>query len=298
MPLKTELSNKLGLEYPIVVAPMFIISNREMIVAAAEAGVLGTMPTLNARTAGDLRADLEWIRQRTDKPFGLNLTIGLTAPERREQDMDLVEEFEVPVLITSYGNPTEYVERAHARGITVLHDVINLKHAKKAEAAGADAIIGVSAGAGGHAGRISPYALIPYLRANLSVPVVAAGCISTGEQVAASLALGAELVYMGTRFIASEECAAEPNYKKLVVEAVPEDLEYTDQISGIHANFFKRTIPGHPDYDASLAQEPGKRWKSVWSAGQGASLIDEVKPIATIVEDLVREYHDSVKRLV
>ena len=298
MPLQTQLSNKLGLKYPIVVAPMFIISNREMIVAAAEAGVLGTMPTLNARTIEDLRADLEWIRERTDGPFGLNLTIGLTAPERRELDMQLIEEFDVPVLITSYGNPTAYIERAHAQGITVLHDVINLKHAKKAEAAGADAIIGVAAGAGGHAGRISPYTLIPYLRENLSVPVVAAGCISTGEQVAASLALGAELVYMGTRFIASDECSAEANYKKLVVEAVPEDLEYTDKVSGTHANFFKRTIPEHPDYDESLAEDPGKRWKSVWSAGQGASLIDEVKPIAAIVDDLVREYHSCVERLV
>jgi nitronate monooxygenase len=298
VPLATPLSKKLGLRYPFVLAPMFIISNKEMIVAAAEAGVLGTMPTLNGRTIEDLRADLEWIRARTDKPFGLNLTIGLTAPDRREQDMALIEEFEVPVLITSYGDPTPYVQRAHAKGITVFHDVINLKHAKKAESVGVDAIIGVGAGAGGHAGRISPFALLPYLRANLSVPVIAAGCISTGEQVAASLALGAELVYMGTRFIASAECAAEANYKQLVVDAVPEDLIYTDEVSGTHANFFKKTVPTHPDYDASLAGDPGKRWKSIWSAGQGASLIHEVKPISDIVEDLAREYHDAVARLV
>lgn len=296
--MRTDLSARLGLRYPIVAAPMFLLSTKEMIVAAAEAGILGTMPTLNARTPEALRGDLEWIRARTDRPFGLNLTIGLTEPARREQDMALVEEFEVPVLITSYGDPTAYVRRAHARGITVFHDVIHLQHAQKAAAAGADAIIGVSAGAGGHAGRISPYVLYPYLRSHLSVPVIAAGCISTGEQIAASLALGASLVYLGTRFIASAECPAPAAYKQLVLNAVPEDLVYTDEVSGTHANFFKQTLPSHPDYDPSLAgEDAGKRWKAIWSAGQGAALIDEVKPIGAIVEDLVREYHDAVARL-
>ncbi len=215
----TPLSRKLGLRYPIVAAPMFIISNKEMIVACAEAGILGAMPTLNARTIDDLRADLEWIRARTDKPFAMNMTIRLTEPGRLEQDVALCEEYEVPVWLTSYGNPTEFVKRARARGAHVFHDVTNLKHAKKAEAAGVDGIIGVAAGAGGHAGRISPYALIPYLRENLSVPILAAGCISTGRQIAASLALGAELVYMGTRFIATEECGAPEAYKKMVAEA-------------------------------------------------------------------------------
>ena len=297
MPLQSDLSRRLGLAYPIVSAPMFIISNKEMIVAAAEAGILGTMPTLNARTPEALRADLEWIRSKTDKPFGLNLTIGLTDPERREQDMELIREFEVPVLITSYGNPTDYVRRAHSHGATVFHDVINLRHAKKAEAAGVDAIIGVSAGAGGHAGRISPFVLVPYLRENLSVPVIAAGCISRGEHIVAARALGAELVYMGTRFIASAECGAEANYKQLVVESSAEDVVYTDEISGTHANFLKRTVPSHPDYDPNLAEDPGKRWKSVWSAGQGVAQVAATKPIGEIVEDLVREYHDAVAAL-
>ena len=297
MPLDTALSRKLGLKYPFVLAPMFILSNKEMIVAAAEAGVLGTMPTLNARTPEKLRADLEWIRQRTDKPFGLNLTIGLTEASRREIDMDLFEEFEVPVLITSYGDPTEYVRRAKGVGSTVFHDVINLKHAKKAESAGVDAIIGVAAGAGGHAGTISPYTLFPYLIANLSVPIIAAGCISTGQQVAASLSLGAELVYMGTRFIASEECCAEAAYKQMVVDAQPDDIVYTDKVSGTLANFFKKTVPGHPDFQPGISVDEGKRWKSIWSAGQGSTLVHEVKPVAEIVEDLVREYHDTVARL-
>lgn len=297
MPLDTDLSRRLGLRYPIVAAPMFLLSNKEMIVAAAEAGILGTMPTLNARTPARLREDLEWIRSKTDRPFGLNLTIGLTDPDRREADMALVEEFEVPVLITSYGNPTNYVRRAHAHGTTVLHDVINLRHAKKAEQAGVDAIIGVAAGAGGHAGRISPFVLVPYLRDHLSVPVIAAGCISTGAQIASARALGASLVYMGTRFIASAECGAEANYKQLVVESSAEDVVYTDEISGTHANFLKRTVPSHPAYDASLAAEAGKRWKSVWSAGQGVAQVGAIKPMGEIVEDLVREYHDALTAL-
>jgi len=275
---------------------MFLLSNKEMIVAAAEAGVLGTMPTLNARTPEALRSDLEWIRARTDKPFGLNLTIGLTDPERREIDMALIEEFEVPVLITSYGNPTEYVKRAHGCGITVFHDVVNLHHAKKAQAAGVDAIIGVASGAGGHAGKISPFALIPYLRENLEVPIIAAGCISTGEQIAASLALGAELVYMGTRFIACTESGAQDAYKQMVVDAVPEDIVYTDAVSGVHANFFKQTVPNHPDFVAGIGGDTTKRWKSIWSAGHGSALVDKVQPVESIIADLVREYEQTIRR--
>ncbi len=295
MPLQTALSRKLGLRYPIVSAPMFIISNKEMIVAAAEAGILGTMPSLNARTPELLRADLEWIRQRTDKPFGINMTIGLTHPERREADIALCEEFEVPVWITSYGNPTPIVSRAHGVGATVFHDVVNLKHAKKAEAAGVDAVIGVASGAGGHAGAISPFALIPYLRDNLSIPVIAAGCISTGRQIAASLSLGAELVYMGTRFIASTECGAVQDYKQLVVDAGPEDIVYTDRVSGIHANFIASTVP--EDFEADGSPDGAKRWVDIWSAGHGVAEITDVMSIENIVQQLVREYHDAVATL-
>ena len=179
MTLSTPLSRALGLKYPIVAAPMFLLSNKEMLLACAQAGILGAMPSLNARTPEALRADLEWLRAKTDKPFAINMTIGLTDPERLQLDVALCEEFEVPVWITSYGNPTEFVRRAKAVGSTVFHDVVNLKHALKAQSAGVDAVIGVAAGAGGHAGRISPYALFPYLAAHLDVPVIAAGCIST-----------------------------------------------------------------------------------------------------------------------
>jgi nitronate monooxygenase len=293
--LDTGLSRKLGLRYPFVAAPMFLISNREMIVASAEAGILGCMPSLNARTPDKFREDLTWIRQRTDRPFGINLTIGLTPRPRLEQDFELCREFQVPVLLTSYGNPTELAKRAHDAGQVVFHDVIGLAHGKKAVAAGVDGIIAVSAGAGGHAGRISPYVLIPWLKAELGVPILAAGCISDGRQVVASLALGAELCYLGTRFIASTECGAVDAYKARVVSAGPEDIVYTDVVSGIHANFLADTVPA--GFTPDRSPEGAKRWKDIWSAGQGVGLVHEVKPIAEIVESLAREAHDTLAAL-
>jgi nitronate monooxygenase len=274
---------------------MFLVSNKEMLLACAEAGILGTMPTINARSSEILKADLEWLRAKTDKPFGINFTIGLSDPKRLTTDLALCFEYEVPVLITSYGNPTEIVNEAHKRDITVFHDVINLKHAKKAESAGVDAIIGVTHGAGGHAGQVNPYVFLPYLRSHLDVPVIAAGCISGGEQVAAAMSLGAQLSYLGTRFIASAESGAQDAYKEMIVKSTHEDVVYTDKVSGIHANFLKDTIPDATK--PTRGAEESKRWKDIWSAGQGVTTVSEIKPIADIVEDIVREYHDAVARL-
>ncbi|MEM7608991.1 MAG: nitronate monooxygenase [Myxococcota bacterium] len=287
----TPLSKRLGLQYPLVSAPMFIISCKEMIVASAEAGILGAMPSLNARTVEAFEDDLKWIRERTDRPFAINVTIGLTDPERLMADVDLCLTYDVPVMITSYGNPTKIVQHVKPRGVTVFHDVINLPHAQKAQAAGVDAIIAVSQGAGGHAGTVNPYVLIPWLNNALDVPIIAAGCIGGGAQVAAAMSLGAELAYMGTRFIASEECRASDRYKELVVKRGHDDVVYTDKVSGIHANFLKETIPDATAPDRS--PEAAKRWKDIWSAGQGITLIDEVKGIGAIVEDVVREFHDA-----
>ncbi len=296
MSFSTPLSRRLGLRYPIVCAPMFLVSNADLLVACADAGILGSMPSLNARTPEAFEEVLRSVRARTDRPFAINLTIGLTAPERLESDLEACLRHEVPVLITSYGNPTEIVRRAKARGVFVMHDVIGLHHAKKAVAAGVDAVIGVSQGAGGHAGTVNPYVLIPWLRAHLPVPVVAAGCIGGGAQIAAAFALGAELAYVGTRFIASSEAGAAPEYKQLLVDSTHDDVVYTDQVSGIHANFLRQTLPAAPSPGERGSDAP-KRWKDIWSAGQGVSLIDEVEPVAVIVDQLAREYHEAVERL-
>lgn len=300
--IRTPLSERLGLTYPIVCAPMFIVSTKEMIVASAEAGILGSMPSLNCRTREEFRETLAWIRQRTDRPFAINLTIKLTDPQRLQDDFEACLAFGVPVIITSYGDPKELARRAHENGAVVFHDVIHLKHALKAQEAGADAIIGVGAGAGGHAGTTSPYVLVPYLKEHLRVPVIAAGCIATGRQMAASFALGAELVYMGTRFIGSTECGAPDAYKQRVTGGSPEDIVYTDTVSGVHANFLRDTVPGFQPVDraatqAEVQKEGGKKWRDIWSAGQGVALAKEVKPIGAIVEDLIREYTDAVRGL-
>ena len=292
-PFSTPLSRRIGLRYPLVAAPMFLISNKEMLLAAAEAGILGAMPSLNQRTTEAFAADLAWLKARTDRPFAINLNIGLTDPERLRRDVEACLDHKVPVLITSYGNPTPIVAAAKKVGTIVMHDVIHLRHARKAEAAGVDAIIGVSHGAGGHAGRVHPYTLVPWLRNHLSVPVVAAGAISTGENVAAAMSLGAGLAYMGTRFIASTECGAPERYKELVREVTHEDIVYTDEISGTHANFIRQTLPEHHEKGRDT-----KRWRDIWSAGHGVTLIDEVKPMAAIVEEVVAEYHATLDRLL
>ncbi len=292
----TPLSRRLGLRYPIVVAPMFLISTKELLLACAEAGILGCMPSINARTSEALKADLQWLRSKTEKPFGINFTIGLSDPERLRADVALCLEYKVPVMVTSYGDPSPIVKAAHQHGTTVFHDVINLRHAKKAEAAGVDGIIGVSQGAGGHAGQINPYVFIPYLRANVKTPIIAAGCISGGEQVAAAFSLGAQLAYMGTRFIASAECGASDAYKECVVSSSHDDVVYTNKVSGIHANFLKSTIP--EDMSKDGGGDSAKRWKDIWSAGQGVTQVTEIKSVEQIVDDIAREYHDTVKRLL
>ncbi len=288
----TVLSKELGLKYPLVIAPMFIISNAQMLISAAQAGIMGAIPSLNGRTHQDFRGILEEIRRHTDGFFAVNMTIGLTDPKRREEDFQACLDFEVPVLITSYGDPTDYVRRAKERKMKVFHDVINLKHALKAQSAGVDGIIAVANGAGGHAGTMTPFAMIPYLRENLNVPVIAAGAISGGQQIASSLALGAELCYMGTRFIASQECGASQDYKEMVVTAGPEDIVYTDKVSGTPANFIKQSLPNMQD-----SGEVGKKWKDIWSAGHGVAQIKKIATIEQIVDDIAKEYHDTVKRL-
>lgn len=292
--IETPLSKRLGLKYPIVCAPMFLISNVEMVLASAKAGILGAMPSLNCRTHEQFRQALDRIRNATDAAFGINLTIKLTDPERLEQDLEACLEYAVPVIMTSYGNPAHIAKAAHEAGSLVFHDVVGLAHAQKAATSGADAIIAVASGAGGHAGSMSPFVLIPYLKEKVELPIIAAGCISSGEQMAASFALGADLVYLGTRFIASTECGAPPRYKDLVVSSAPDDIVYTDMVSGVPASFIKQTLPegvgSKEEFQAKVAAGELKRWKDVWSAGQGVGLINEIKPIGAIVEDIVEAY--------
>jgi nitronate monooxygenase len=280
--IETPLSRLLGVRYPIVAAPMFLVSNVDMVVAAADAGAIGAFPSLNYRSTDELRTALAEIRGRTSGPWGVNIII--KAP-RAMEDLAAVLDAGTPLVITSLGDPTPVVEAAHARGARVFCDVINLKHALKAQAAGADAVIAVGAGAGGHAGVISPLVLVPWLVRELKVPVIAAGGIADGAQVAAVLALGAQLAYVGTRFIASAESPAPDAYKQMILAAGPEDIVYTPEVTGHNANFMK------PSLDAWLASgKAGGAWKAVWSAGHNVALIREVQPMAELVREMVRGY--------
>ncbi|MDB5099685.1 MAG: 2-nitropropane dioxygenase [Cyanobacteria bacterium RYN_339] len=278
----------LGIRYPLIAAPMFLVSNADMMVEVGEAGALGAMPALNLRSTDEFRETVREIKRRTNAPFGVNLIL-LNNP-RIEDDLKVCLEEQVPLIITSLGNPTELIAAAHGKGVRVFCDVINLKHAQKAHAAGADALIAVSAGAGGHAGPVSPFVLIPWLSAELKTPVVAAGGIANGANVAAALALGADAAYLGTRFIASQEAPVEEAFKLAICQASPEDLEFTPEVTGHHANFLKESL----EKFRAAKREGGteiKRWRDVWSAGQTVGLITQVKPCREIVADLMSEYH-------
>ncbi|MFP5501019.1 MAG: NAD(P)H-dependent flavin oxidoreductase [Candidatus Sericytochromatia bacterium] len=283
----TAITRMFGIRYPIIAAPMFLVSNPDMVVAVGEAGGLGTMPALNARSTEAFREAIREIKRRSDAPFGVNLI--LLNNDRLEADMAVCLEERVPLLITSLGNPSEVIARAHERGIKVFCDVVNLRHAQKAEAAGADAVIAVAAGAGGHAGTTSPFVLVPYLKDQLGIPVVAAGGIADGRTVAAALALGAEAAYLGTRFIASSESPVEQAFKQAIVEAGPEDIVYTAAVTGHPANFLKESLARFEAAQAAGDSEL-KRWRDVWSAGQTVGLIDQVQPCAAIMAQLVAEY--------
>lgn len=286
----TVITRMLGIRYPLLAAPMFLVSNVEMVVALGEAGALGAFPALNLRTTEEFRQAVREIKARTPAPFGVNLI--LLGNERLEADLAVCLEEEVHLLITSLGNPTSVIQAAHARGLRVFCDVTNLKHALKCQEAGADAVIAVASGAGGHAGTISPFVLVPHLQAHLSIPVVAAGGISDGRGIAAALALGAGAAYVGTRFIASHESPAPEAYKRMILESSAEDIEYSPEVSGHPANFLRPSLEAFrasQDGEAGAPLRPSA-WRDVWSAGHGVSLISEVAGCRELVRRMMEEY--------
>lgn len=291
--IDTDITRMFGMPLPIIGAPMFLVSREKLVSAVTNAGGLGTFPSLNYRTHEEFRAALAVVRASVGgKPFGVNLIARDTSPAtnlRLYQDIDAIIEAGAAMIITSLGNPAPIIEKVRPKGIRVFCDVINLKHALKVKAAGADGLIAVCAGAGGHAGAISPFVLVPYLKRETGMPVIAAGGIGTGEQMLASLALGAGAVYVGTRFIATPEAEAEDDYKKMIIDCTPDDIVYTNKVSGFNANFMA------PSVDAKYGK--GSAWKDIWSAGQGVALINEVEPVAEIVERMMREYGEALARI-
>jgi nitronate monooxygenase len=284
--IETPLTRALGIRYPMVVAPMFLVSNAALLEAAARAGAVGAVPSLNFREHAEFKRFLD------EFPLGLAFGVNLILKwgDRLEQDVQSVVDRKVPLVITSLGDPTQVVKAVHAYGGSVWCDVIGRKHAEKAAAGGADALIAVASGAGGHAGRISPFVLGPWLKEELKLPVVIAGGISTGRQLLAALALGGDAAYFGTRFIATPESAAPQAHKDAIVSAGPEDIEYTPDVTGVHANFLALSL-------ADFRSGGGKAWKEVFSAGQGVALIHEVTPAGELVRRIVDEYAQALGQL-
>lgn len=324
MRIQTAFSSMMKVDVPIIAAPMFLVSNADIVVEASESGGIGSFPALNYRPIEKYREALAEIKRRTQKPIGVNIIVN-KSNTRQGDDLKYALENGVDLFITSLGSPRDVIRDAHKNGAKVICDVINLEHARKVQDMGADGVIAVGAGAGGHAGPISPLVLIPWLKSELSIPVIAAGGISHGGQIASVLALGADGVSIGTRFIASREAAVDEAYKKAVVDSSPEDIMMTKRISGTPAAVIRTPYTEKLGGDLPMALEILKSnkftkkfvvplihllgmrqlevaaakptWKTVWSAGQSVGLIDEVLTVREIFAKLGREYQAAVDSL-
>ncbi len=298
-----------GLSLPVVCAPMFLVSGVELAQAACAEGIVGTFPALNARTTELLDG---WLtKMGTPRvPYGVNLVVHRTNP-RVEADLAMLEKHQTPLVITSLGAVKELVARVHAWGGLVFHDVTNAHHARKAAEAGVDGIIAVAAGAGGHAGTTNPFALVSEIRSFFDKTLLLAGCINTGAQVLAAQAMGADLAYLGTRFIATKESNAGDEYRKMILESKAADIVYTPAVSGVPASFMRASLvhagydmealskPGLLDYGSKLkpADDEAKAWKTVWSAGQGVGGISDVPSVAELVGRLKAEFQAAKQAL-
>ena len=309
MTLPAQLADRLRI--PVVAAPMFLVSGPELVIECCRAGVLGTFPALNRRTTEALAGWLDGIRDAltpADAPFGVNLIVHPTNT-RLEADLAVVVEHRVPVVITSLGAVPEVVEAVHAYGGLVFHDVTTLRHARKAAAAGVDGLILVAGGAGGHAGTLNPFALMAAVRPWFDGLVLLAGGLSTGADVLAARAMGADLAYLGTRFIATAEAGASDAYKAMLVEAGAGDVVYTPAVSSIPASFLRASLDAagiDPDADGGPVDldhltrpdaAQAKAWRDIWSAGQGVQAITDVPSVARLVDRLEAEYAAALSRL-
>ena len=314
MSIPAHIKNNLSL--PVIGAPLFIISGPELVIAQCKAGVIGSFPALNARPQHVLE---EWIvRIKTElaeyqeqnpdakvAPFAVN-QICHGSNDRLMDDMAICVKHEVPIIITSLRPPAELVEAAHSYGGLVFHDVINVRHAKKAAEQGVDGLILVCAGAGGHAGVLSPFALVREVKEWFDGTIILSGSIGDGYSVASSIALGADFAYLGTRFIATKEANADPEYKKMLEDSAANDIVYSSLFTGVHGNYLKPSIVNAgmdpenlPEADKSTmnfgsgGNTKSKAWKDIWGCGQGIGRIEDSPPVADLVNRLSEEFNDA-----
>lgn len=317
MALPEQLSN---LRIPVIGSPLFIISNPDLVIAQCKAGIVGSFPALNARPGPVLE---EWLKKITEEldaynqanpdkpaaPFAVNQIVH-RSNERLMHDVELCVKYKVPIIITSLGARTEVNDAIHSYGGIVLHDIINNKFAKKAIEKGADGLIAVAAGAGGHAGTLSPFALVHEIREWFDGPIALSGSIATGGAVLAAEAMGADLGYIGSAFIATEEANADDRYKQCIVDHGAEDIVYTNLFTGVHGNYLKPSIlaagmdpENLPESDPSKmnfgsgGSEKSKAWKDIWGCGQGIGAVDKVVPAGELVDRLADEYHTAKRKI-
>jgi nitronate monooxygenase len=314
MPLPGVLGS---LPLPIIGAPLFIISNPKLVIAQCKAGVVGAMPALNARPAEQLD---EWLAEITETlaahnkahpdrlaaPFAINQIVH-KSNDRLDHDMQICAKYKVPIVITSLGARTDVNEAVHAWGGVVLHDIINNFFANKAIEKGADGLIAVAAGAGGHAGVKSPFALIQEIREWFDGPVALSGSIASGGAVLAAQAMGADFAYIGSAFVATNEARAADGYKQMIVDSTSDDIIYSNLFTGVHGNYLKGSIrTAGLDPDNLPASDPSKMnfggdskkaWKDIWGCGQGIGAIKSVQPAADLIARLKREYQSARHRV-
>ena len=311
------------LPLPIIGSPLFIVSNPKLVIEQCKAGIVGSMPALNARPASLVD---EWLAEITETlaawdrdhreqkaaPFAINQIVHKTN-ERLEHDMQVCAKYKVPIVITSLGARTDINDAVHSWGGVVLHDIINNKFAKKAIEKGADGLIAVAAGAGGHAGTRSPFALVQEIRQWFDGPLALSGSIATGGAVLAAQAMGADFAYIGSAFIATEEARATEGYKQMIVESTSDDIVYSNLFTGVHGNYLRGSIvnagldpdnlpvsdPSKMSFGAGSDGEISakKAWKDIWGCGQGIGAVDAVLPTRELVARLKREYEQARRRL-
>ncbi|MGY3554794.1 NAD(P)H-dependent flavin oxidoreductase [Williamsia sp. R60] len=305
-----------GLRIPVMAAPMFIVSNLDLVIASCRAGVIGAFPSANPRSPESLGTWLEGIRAAEAEtlsqggafaPFCVNmLASSALDKDRRDHALATLGKYETPLILTNMGDPREVVDAAHDWGGMVFHDVTTVRHAEKAIEAGADGLMLVCAGAGGHAGTLSPFAFLPKVRTFFDGPIMLAGAIADGAGVAGGLALGADLVVMGTRFIASAESGASADHKEMLMSSKSEDVLFTDAIAGLPANFLKPSIVANGLDPADLPAPNGrhrpnlptgvKPWKTVYSAGHSTALVDDAPDIEAVVSRLATELETATSK--
>jgi nitronate monooxygenase len=308
-----------SLRIPVIAAPMFIVSGKELVLEQCKAGIVGSFPALNARGEGEFERWLQFITTELDRynqanpdapaaPFAVNQIV-FKSNARLQQDIELCVKYKVPITITSLGANKDVNDAAHSYGGIVLHDVINQKFAKKAIEKGADGLIAVAAGAGGHAGTLSPFAFVQEIRQWFDGPLALSGAIATGGAVLAAQAMGADFGYIGSAFIATKEANAVDDYKQMIVNSGAEDIVYSDYFTGVSGNYLKPSIEAAglnpndlPDGDISsmtfgAEEAEAKAWKDIWGCGQGIGAVTELQTTGQKVNQLVTEYQVALQRI-